>query len=155
MNLLDLLLALILLIGLVKGFINGFIYELAVVASFFLGIYLGWRLADTVAPKVASMLDTSPTTTHYIAFFLVFLAVSVGIFFLAKLLEGLIGIAALGIFNKLLGALFGFGKYLLITSVALYFFHKADAKFHWLKADTKAESVLYYRVMKVAPALWK
>ena len=68
------------------------------------------------------MLDTSPTTTHYIAFFLVFLAVSVGIFFLAKLLEGLIGIAALGIFNKLLGALFGFGKYLLITSVALYFF---------------------------------
>jgi len=67
----------------------------------------------------------------------------------------LIGIAALGIFNKLLGALFGFGKYLLITSVALYFFHKADAKFHWLKADTKAESVLYYRVLKVAPALWK
>ncbi|MBK7908816.1 CvpA family protein [Candidatus Pollutiaquabacter sp.] len=154
MNLLDLLLALILLIGLVKGFINGFIYELAVVASFFWGS-TGWRLADTVAPKVASMLDTSPTTTHYIAFFLVFLAVSVGDLLPAKLLEGLIGIAALGIFNKLLGALFGFGKYLLITSVALYFFHKADAKFHWLKADTKAESVLYYRVLKVAPALWK
>lgn len=154
MNLLDILLALILLIGLVKGFMNGFIYELAVLGSFFLGIYLGWRLAGALAPKVASVLSTSPATTHYISFFLIFLAVSVGMFFLAKLLEGLIGIAALGIFNKILGALFGLSKYLLITSVALYFFHKADAKFHWIKSDTKAESVLYYRVLKVATAIW-
>ena len=60
-----------------------------------------------------------------------------GIFFLAKLLEGLIGIAALGIFNKLLGALFGFGKVPAHHQRGPLLFHKADAKFHWLKADTK------------------
>jgi membrane protein required for colicin V production len=61
--------------------------------------------------------------------------------------------AALGVFNKILGAVFGLLKYAFIASVFIYFFNLLDARHHFLSADTKAESRLYYPVAKLSPAL--
>ncbi|MFM6201618.1 MAG: CvpA family protein [Dolichospermum sp.] len=51
---------------------------------------------------------------------------------LGKLFEGLLKVAFLGAFNKIAGAVFGFTKYLIITGVFLYFFHKVDSKYTWI-----------------------
>jgi membrane protein required for colicin V production len=82
-----------------------------------------------------------------------FTLICVGLFFLAKLFTGLINMAALGVFNKILGAIFGLLKYAFIASVFLYFFNMLDARHHFLSADTKAESRLFYPVAKMSPAL--
>jgi membrane protein required for colicin V production len=95
----------------------------------------------------------NPRTVSYVSSFLMFLVISVGIFFLAKLFTGLINIAALGIFNKILGALFGLLKYAFIISILLYFFNQLDAKHNYIAPDKKAESHLYYPLMKMSPAL--
>ncbi len=95
----------------------------------------------------------NPHTVSYVSSFLMFVLVAVGIFFLAKLFTGLINIAALGIFNKILGALFGLLKYAFIISIVLYFFNQLDAKHTYIAPDKKAESHLYYPVLKLSPAL--
>lgn len=153
MNWIDLVLAILLLIGAIRGYKRGFIYELAIVGSLFLGLYAGFQFADAIAPKVAQAISASKETVHYISFFIVFLAVGVGIIFLAKVFESLIDIAFLGIFNKIAGAMFGLLKSAVLISLALYFFNKADTKKGWLPSDLKAESVLYYPIMKIGPAV--
>ncbi len=80
-----------------------------------------------------------------------FLLISTGIILLAKLFTSLINMAALGIFNKIAGAVFGGLKYALVISIVIFYFNKLDTKYNWLSPDTKAESHLYYPLAKVAP----
>lgn len=153
MNYLDIILALLLITGMIRGFIKGFIFEVAVLGALFLGLYAAFKFSTFAEPYVLKVIDANPHTLHYISSFVMFLLVSVGIFFLAKLFEGLIKIAALGIFNKILGALFGGLKYALVTSVVLFYFNKLDTKYNWLSPDKKADSVLYYPLLKIAPSV--
>jgi len=153
MNYLDIVLAILLLIGLVRGFMKGFIFEIAVVGALFLGTYAAFKLSYLLQPYVLKMGHFNATTVNWICSLLMFILVGVGIFFLAKLFDGLVNMAAMGVFNKILGAVFGFLKYAFIISVVLYFFNQLDSKYNYLSADKKAESHIYYPVMKMAPAL--
>ena len=112
-----------------------------------------FKLSDLLQPWVLKIGNMSPFTVNLVCSILMFTLVCVGIFFLAKLFTGLVNIAALGIFNKILGAIFGMLKYAFITSVILYFFNQLDVKHHYLSADKKAESHLYYPILKMAPML--
>ena len=153
MNYLDIVLSLILLTGMVRGFMKGFIFEIAVVSSLFLGTYAAFKLSGFLQPTVLKMGDFNPLTVNIICSVLMFTLVCVGIFFLAKLFTGLANMAALGIFNKILGAVFGFLKYAFIISVILYFFNLVDRNNKMISSDTRAESHLYYHVLKMSPAM--
>ena len=153
MNYLDIALAILLLVGLVRGFIKGFIFEIAVAGALFLGTYAAFKLSYLLQPIILKMGDLNPFTVNMVCSVLMFALICVGLFFLAKLFTGLVNIAALGIFNKILGAIFGLLKYAFITSVLLYFFNLLDMKHNYLSSDTKAESHLYYPVLKMSPAL--
>jgi membrane protein required for colicin V production len=153
MNYLDILLAILLLIGLVRGFMKGFIFEIAVVGALFLGTYAAFKLSWMLQPYILKIDGLSPFTVNIVCSILMFALVCVGLFFLAKLFTGLVDMAALGVFNKILGAVFGMLKYAFITSVLLYFFNLLDVKHGFLAPDTKAESRLYYPVLKMSPAL--
>ena len=153
MNYLDVTIAILLVAGLIRGLMKGFIFEVAVAGSFFLGAFAAFKLSYLLQPYVLKIGDMNPFTVNLVCSVLMFILLCVGIFFLAKLFEGLVNIAALGIFNKILGAVFGVLKYAFVISILLYFFNLLDVRHHYLAADTKAESRLYYPVMKMAPAL--
>jgi membrane protein required for colicin V production len=153
MNVIDIVLAVLLLIGLVRGFIKGFIFEIAVLGALFLGTYAAFRFSYFIQPYVSKTIHASSSTVLFVSSLIMFLLVAVGIFFLAKLFEGLVNIAALGIFNKILGAVFGLLKYAFVLSVLLYFFNPLDTEHHYLSADKKAESKLYYPVLKISQTL--
>lgn len=150
MNYLDITLLLFFLAGMVRGFIKGFIYEIAILGCLFLGYFFGFKLADMAAPEIAKVIHVDGRALHYVSLVLVWIGISVGMIFLARLFEGLVNIVALGIFNKVAGAVFGLLKHLLLAALFLYFFNKADSKYKWLNADTKAESKLYYPVLEVS-----
>jgi membrane protein required for colicin V production len=153
MNYLDIALAILLLIGLVRGFMKGFIFEIAVAGALFLGTYAAFKLSYLLQPYVLKIGNMNPFTVNIVCSVLMFAIIGVGLFFLAKLFTGLVDMAALGIFNKILGAIFGFLKYAFIISILLYFFNLMDRKKNLISADTKAESRLYYPVLKMSPAL--
>jgi membrane protein required for colicin V production len=133
---------------------KGFVYEIAVLGALFLGVYAAFKLSHWVTPWLSKTGDFSPSTVGFAASLLLFLGVSIGLIFLAKLFTGLADMAALGIFNKILGAMFGLTKHILILSVLIYFFNQLDSKHHFISPDKKAESHIYYPVMKVAPSLF-
>jgi membrane protein required for colicin V production len=153
MNYIDIILAILLLIGLVRGFLKGFIFELAILSCFFLGAYAAFHFASMLQPYLLRIGKMNQHMLAYVSSMLMFILVATGIFFLAKLFTGLVNIAALGIFNKILGGLFGLLKYAFIISIVLYFFNPLDAKHHYLSIDKKAESHLYYPILKLSPEL--
>ena len=67
------------------------------------------------------MIHVNGITLHYVSLLVAWISISVGIFFLAKLFEGLVNIATLGIFNKIAGAVFGGLKYIFILCVLIFF----------------------------------
>ena len=90
---------------------------------------------------------------NYISLFLAWIVITIAIFFLARLFQGLAEIAALGLFNKFAGAVFGGMKYALILSVFFYFFNKINFSTTWINADAKAESIFYYPLLKISTAV--
>ncbi len=153
MSILDIILAILLITGIIRGFLKGFIFELAILGVMFLGLWAGFKFAGFATPYVLKVIDPDPKTLYYISSFIMFLLVSIGIILLAKLLTGLVNIAALGIFNKVAGALFGGLKYALVLSILIFYFNKLDSKYKFLSPDTKAESKLYYPLSKIAPSV--
>src|SRR5437868_15079238 len=105
MNYIDIVLAILLLTGLVRGFLKGFVFEIAILGCFFLGSYAAFHFAYLLEPHILKLWKVNGRTLVYISSFLMFVIISIGIFFLAKLFTGLINIAALGVFNKILGGL--------------------------------------------------
>ena len=150
MSTIDIILALLLLIGFIRGFIHGFIYEIALLGVLFVCYFFGFKLAVIIADYLSKLFNANLHTVHHVSLFIAWIGISIGIFFLAKLLEGLIKIVALGIFNKIAGAIFGVLKYAVLISLGLFFINKFDLDFNWLNADTKADSILYYRILRMA-----
>jgi len=149
MQTIDIVILILLAFGAIRGFIKGFIFEVAMLGALVLCYFLGFKMAAVVAEFLFKTFGGSPETLRYVSFMLVWIGVSIGAWFLAKLFEGLVNITALGIFNKIAGAIFGTLKYAFLVGLFLYFFNKADAKFKWLNTDKKAESIFYYPLLKV------
>jgi membrane protein required for colicin V production len=150
---LDIILGGLLIIGIIRGFLKGFIFEVAILGVFFLGMWAGFKFAGFATPYVLKVISPDPKTLYYISSFVMFLVISAGVILLAKLFTGLINMAALGIFNKLAGAVLGGLKYALVLSILIFYFNKLDTKYKWLEADTKAESHLYYPLAKISPVV--
>jgi membrane protein required for colicin V production len=150
LSLLDIILSVILVMGFVRGFIRGFIYEIAVLGTLFICYFFGFRLSGIAAEYINAVIHVNPVTLHYVSLFVTWIGISIGMYFLAKLFEGLINIVALGIFNKIAGALFGGFKYAFVLSLFLFFLNKVDINFSWLNPDVKADSFLYYRILKLS-----
>ena len=150
MSTIDIILALLILAGLIRGFINGFIYEIAMLGVLFVCYFFGFKLAMITGEYLSKLFNTNPHTMHYISLFTAWIGVSVAVFFLAKMLTGLINIAALGIFNKTAGAIFGGLKYAILISLILFFINKVDLDLKWFNADSKADSFLYYPILRIS-----
>jgi len=147
---LDIILSVLLLVGLIRGFLHGFIHEIAVLGTMFVCYFFGFKLASIAAVYLNKIITVDPSTMRIVSLFIAWIAISVGIFFLSKLFEGLIKITALGIFNKIAGAVFGLIKYAFVISLVLYFLNKVSFDSKWINSDAKAKSYLYYKVLNLA-----
>jgi membrane protein required for colicin V production len=150
LNALDLVLSVLLVIGIIRGFMKGFIHEIAVLGTMFICYFFGFKLAESVAVYLNNFFHVDPNTMRIVSIFITWIGISIGIFFLAKLFEGLINITALGLFNKIAGAVFGGFKYAFVISLLLYFLNKFEVNTGWFSSDAKAESFLYYKILKIA-----
>jgi len=154
MNFLDVIIAVPLVYGAYKGFQRGFIFEIAMIIGLVLGLYLAFKMSSLFEGLVSKMVDASGSTLHYLTFFIVFVSVILIMVFLAKLLEGLLKIGNLNVFNKVSGALFGLLKFALVVSVVFSVFRPIDAHLGLLSAKTKTESYLYQPILHVAKYLF-
>jgi membrane protein required for colicin V production len=124
-NYFDLIVAIIILLLGLKGVINGFFKELFGLVGIIGGIFVASRVGDDVGLYVSNLIfkfdnASAITFTGFLITLIVFwiLMISMGALF-----KKLSAISGLGIFDKLLGFIFGSAKFFLIIAVithALY-----------------------------------
>lgn len=151
MNFIDIAIGLLLLWAIYKGFTKGLIIEIASFVGFWVGIWGSIHFSEYLVPVLRKHFHMDSSYLPILAFFITFLLIIVLIYLLAKLIQKVAEGMALGLLNKIGGAIFSFLKYALIVSVFIFVLDTIQKDYQLVSDSTKKESVLYEPIGKMAP----
>lgn len=149
MNLLDILLALPLCFFIYKGWRRGLVREVVTLA----GILVGVWAATHLSADIAQLLPIEGENAPLVAFIITFIASLLLAYLLGRLVEGMLKMVKLSLVNRLLGALLGAGKALVVLSIVLNLIVTIDKKEWLLTSSTKEASLLYRPVQTTGDKL--
>ncbi|MDC0249409.1 CvpA family protein [Flavobacteriales bacterium] len=122
MNYIDIIISVSLLYGLIKGFSNGIIKEITNIVSLVLAIYIGIHFSGLIEPHLQSdIINDYERAIPLLAFLLVFIIILIIIKSIGELIDRVTKLLALGVVSRLLGAIFGVFKIIVIFSGILFF----------------------------------
>ena len=153
MGYLDIILCIPLIWGLLTGFMKGLIVQVASILALVLGIYGAIMFSNFAQDFLLANFQIDHQYLAITAFAMTFIGIVVGVYFLGKAVQKLIDIMALGFFNKLLGAVFGLIKFMLVLSALLFVFDVIDAQFSLVDQKDKDKSVLYGPLSELIPTI--
>ena len=133
MNYFDYLLLFPVLYGMYRGFTKGFILELASLIALLAGIYGAMHFSSITFGYLNKVLEIEPSYLQLASYGLTFILIVLLVTISGKILTMLVKMVALGFINRILGAVFGGLKSLLILSVLLMFFDKLNTQFGFVK----------------------
>jgi membrane protein required for colicin V production len=146
MNYIDIFISIFLIYGFIKGLYKGFIIEVASVIGLVLGIYLATQYNSDLSNYLISKQYFNwkegyiIILSNVILFILTILIVSI----LGKVATKLVKLVALGLFNKILGSVFGLLKNILILVIVIFVFNLANNSLKIIEQD-KLELSIYYK----------
>lgn len=150
MNYLDILILVPLAIGAWRGFKKGLVIELFTLLALLVGIYAGIHFSDFISVQLKEGLGFDSEYLPVVAFTLTFLGVGAMVYFAGKMLERGLKIVALGMVNKIAGAVFGFAKFLFLVSSLIVILESYDEKGDFFPEDQKENSLLYHPVKEAS-----
>lgn len=149
MHYIDIVILIPLLWGAYRGFVKGFIVSISTFLALILGVYGAINFSDFVSKFMFEKFNWTNEYIPIIAFAITFIGIVILIHFLSKLIDNLVKAVALGLVNKLLGALLGMAKFLVIISVVILIIGKFDKDSKLITDKIKSESLLYSPISKV------
>lgn len=118
MNIFDLIIGVLAIYMVYKGAKRGLVLEITSLLALGLGLFLSYNFYASVAQNyLVHYVDWSPQTLNLSAFLLLFIGIACLVHLIGRLVTKLLDIAALGLFNRVLGALFGLIKLTLLVLV--------------------------------------
>ena len=153
MNTVDIILSLVLLYGLVRGFFRGLLAELASLVGIVAGIYGAIHFSYYVGEFLSNHVNWETKYINLASFAITFIVIVFLVSLAGKMLTKVAGFAALGLVNKLLGAVFGLIKSAFIASVIIMFFKATNEQIEIVEDETLEESILYDPVETIAPVI--
>ena len=154
MSVIDIILGALLLFGIIRGFLKGLFVEVASLVALVAGVFGAMHFSNYAASFLESKVDWDEKTITITAFAITFVVIVLLIALAGKALTKLADFAALGIINKLLGALFGGLKIGLILSVILVIYERMNNSMPFSKDNQFEDSVLYTPVKSLAPMIF-
>lgn len=145
----DIILIVILIWGAIAGFKKGLILTLASFIAIIAGALAAYYGADVIASELSLKVDWSEKQIAVASFAIVFLAVVLTVHILARVLEGTLKLVALGIANKIAGAVFGIAKNALILTFIIFGIKGFGQGL--LPENATDECVIYPVVESIAP----
>jgi membrane protein required for colicin V production len=143
LNILDLVIVIPLIWGLIQGYRKGLIIELSSLAALILGIWGAIHFSDMVAHWLHENWGWKSDYLPIIALAITFAGIVIGVILLGRILTKMVKMVALGVPNRILGALFSGFKFALIVSVLLFLIAPLNDKFELVPKKTEKESLLY------------
>jgi membrane protein required for colicin V production len=150
MNFLDALIAVPLIYGGYKGYQKGLIFEIAMIIGLIAGIYLGFKFSGIVYDLLKSPLKEYQNILHTLSFLIVFGAIMLIFIFYARLMEAVLKVASLNLFNKIAGSVLGIAKFALAVSVIFWLLKPLEGAVDIIPQKSRNESLLYGYVFKTA-----
>ncbi|TDU43315.1 membrane protein required for colicin V production [Gelidibacter sediminis] len=154
MSVLDIVLIALILFGLVRGLMKGFFVEIASLVALVAGVYGAIHFSNYAATFIDENSGWDQKTVNIMAFAATFLIIVLVIAIAGKALTKLADFAALGIVNKLLGAIFGALKIAVILSVILNVFDSMNRAIPLTDETSIEDSVLYAPVKSLVPTIF-
>jgi membrane protein required for colicin V production len=149
MNLLDFLLLIPIVWLCIRGATKGFIIELATLIGIALGILAAYYFADDLQDMIKGYFSLGEKAIRVIAYVIIFLVVWLLVYLIGKIFEKSADVIALGWLNKLLGAIFGIVKGVILVCLILFLIEKFDPSQKVIKPDVKEKSMFYGPAMEV------
>ncbi len=146
MNYLDIVIAIPLLYGLIKGFTNGLIKEITGLLGLIIGVYVALNFSSYLHPKFEEVLGGYEQFIPIISFATLFIVSVLMIKILGYIIDKLTKALALGFVSRILGAIFGFLKVVVIFSFLLAIVSDYDL----IDKNTQDESVLLKPIQEVS-----
>jgi membrane protein required for colicin V production len=150
----DIILLLCLGWGAYKGFRKGFILQSFVILALVLAIWGGFVFAGKLEPFIQKNFRMSDAVCYIVSFVVVFLLILIIVYTSGFLVSKVADAITLGMLNRLAGAAFGILANVLILSVLILLFNRANEKKQFIKSETLEKTYLYNPVEKVAPAVF-
>lgn len=151
MNWIDFILASIILFGIVRGLMKGFVLEVASFVGVIIGIFIARMFYVSLALKLEVWLDINLHYAKPLAFVIIFFAMVILAHLVARVISKLVKAIALGWLNKLLGAVFGAFKFVIILSITITAIEIFNAKTQLISKETIEKSILYKPIENVLP----
>jgi membrane protein required for colicin V production len=120
LNALDVAILLLLIWGTFSGFRKGLLLEVIGIVAFVIGIVVGLKLLQWSINWLSGYVDINESLLPYIAFFVLFVLVVVGINLIGNIASKALHLTFLGVVDSLLGAVAGLLKWALGISVLFW-----------------------------------
>ena len=139
----DIFLTVVLLWSMWRGFRKGFIVKIASVIALVAGIYGGFHGSDGLAQWLHDELDWPENLLSLTAFVLAFILVVIGVHMLAKMIEKIVDLSALGLVNKLAGMALGAVQMVCFLSILTFALDAVFGNRAWLPEKAADESLVF------------
>lgn len=155
MNFFDFIFIALIAIFVINGLRKGIIISLASLAALVIGIWVAVHFSNYLDATLMEHFKPSRKWLPILSFTLTFLLVVLGILLVAKVMEKIVDIVGLGLFNRIGGGIFGLIKGVILVSVILFIVAAIDPKGKWLTQEDKKGSMIYPHIEPVFPKLMK
>ncbi len=148
MNYFDIVTGILLILAIIKGFKNGLIIELASLVALVLGLFGAIEFSSVTETYLVEYIDSS--YIGVVAFIITFVLIVVGVHLVAKMVDKLVSAIALGMVNRVLGAIFSLLKYAFIISVIIAILGSFERTYNVISEEQKECSKLYKPLQSIA-----
>lgn len=143
MNYFDLILVLPIIYGVYKGFSRGLVLEFATLIALVLGVYGASHFSQITFGYLSTWIDMKNSYLSMASYAITFIVIVIIVSLVGRLLTLLLKLVALGFINRMMGAIFGGIKVLLILSVFISFFDRFNKQFGMVNDEILSSSLMY------------
>lgn len=147
---LDIVVVIVCVAACIRGYMTGFVLQL----SFLLGIILGAVFAGEMAKKIAPYLENIIGEPEYLAapisYVIGFVIILIAVNLIGRIVNSLVKVVLLGTVNRLVGAVFCLGKWILIMSILLNLLVTFDHNKTIIKEEVREQSNVYSSLIEIA-----
>ncbi len=151
MNILDLIILIPVVWGAIRGFSKGLVMELATLIGMVLGILGAFHFSGSLGNLLGDYLTLGPTAMKILSYTLIFFGVLLISWIIGKIITKVIDMVMLGWLNKILGAVFGLLKGVIIAALLLMIIVFFDKNEKILTRQAKEKSMFFQALSKVVP----
>jgi len=153
LNYIDLAVVCLLFYGLIRGAFRGFFVEIASLLALVLGVFGALHFSSFTAGLLSKYIDWQ--YLPLLAFALTFVGIIIGVAWIGKLLTKLAKVILLGFLNRLLGALFGMCKWLIICGVLIWILGQVNTFFPFIPQEHIETSLFFEPLQNLGAYLFE